>query len=371
MVKRVLIIGGRGRVGSGVAADLVSYTDADITITGRTENSNGDPSHPRMHYLALDLNDGPQLQQAIAPHDLVVHCAGPFRQRSAMVLKACIDAGINYLDVSDDRHFTHNALSLSPIAEAAGITAVINTGVFPGISNSMARLGVEQLDSTEEIHLNYAVAGSGGAGLTVMRTTFLNLLEPFDVHLKGQWQQVQPYSSREAIEFPNPFGRSGVYWFELPESVTLAKNFSINTVTTKFGAFPDFYNHLTWMVAHWLPKPMVRHPLFVEALARISYGMTAVTDRFSGTGVAVRVDVVGCKNNWPARYTSTLVHPNAAIATGLGTGIVAGYVLSDQIQHRGVYTVEQVLPTDLFLQAVTRRNLSLQHYCSPENGKPN
>ena len=165
MAGRVLILGGRGRIGSCVAADLQQHTDAQITITGRSSSSSKPLSIPLesgVTYLALDLADRQQLQTAIGNADLVIHCAGPFRYRDDSVIRLCIEQGVNYLDVSDDRSFTRSALSLREQAEAAGITAIINSGVFPGISNSMVRQGVELLDAAEKIHLSYVVAGSGG-----------------------------------------------------------------------------------------------------------------------------------------------------------------------------------------------------------------
>ncbi|MGL5807376.1 MAG: saccharopine dehydrogenase family protein, partial [Xenococcaceae cyanobacterium] len=217
MVNRVLIIGGRGRVGSSVAADLTKHIDTQIVLSGRTSDSIAHLKQnidPRLEYQVLELADRSSLTEAIAAVDLVVHCAGPFRCRDTNVLKICIEQGVHYVDVSDDLDFTKTALSDRAEAEAAGITAIVNTGVFPGISNSMARLGVEKLDVAEQIHFRYAVAGSGGAGVTAMRTTFLGLQHPFNAWIDGKWQQVKPYSERETVEFPPPFGKVGVYWFD-------------------------------------------------------------------------------------------------------------------------------------------------------------
>src|SRR6476620_1232543 len=208
MANRVLIVGGRGRIGSSVAEDLVTHTDAEITLTGRNPEGSISPGLPpdRVQYQALDLADSAALHQAVSSSNLVVHCAGPFHYRDASVLKTCIEAGVNYTDVSDSRSFTRRALELRETAKNAGITAIINTGIFPGVSNSMVRRDVEQLDEAEHIHLSYVVGGSGGAGVTVMRTTFLGLQRPFEAWIDGQWKTVKPYSDREVVEFPT-YGR--------------------------------------------------------------------------------------------------------------------------------------------------------------------
>jgi saccharopine dehydrogenase-like NADP-dependent oxidoreductase len=363
MAKRVLIVGGRGRIGSSIAEDLLQHTQAEITITGRTS----DPKQSwkaklgdTVEFLPLRISDVSQLTQAVSSTDLVIHCAGPFRYREGQVLTTCIEQGVNYVDVSDDRRFTQMALAMGEEAQAAGITAIVNSGVFPGISNSMVRQAVEQLDTVEKIHLSYVVAGSGGAGVTVLRTTFLGLQNPFDVWVDGQWKTVSPYTGREAIEFPAPFGRVGVYWFDMPEAFTLVDTFPAQTVVVKFGSAPDLYNHLTSLVANWFPKKLVQSPAFVEVLSNISHGMTNLSDRVSGIGVAMRADVSGQKSGQPAHYTSAFVHEHTSTAVGYGTGSLAELILEGQLTKPGVWAVEQALSTDLFEQAMQSRKVKIQ-----------
>lgn len=360
--QRVLILGGQGRVGRSVAQDLVANTQAKITVTGRTLKSEASvqtQESSQVEFLALDLADDEGLEKAIASHHLVIHCAGPFLYRDTSVLKACIEQGVNYLDVSDNRSFTRKALALGDAARAGGVTAIINTGIFPGISNSMVRHDVEQLDQAEQIHLSYVVAGSGGAGVTVMRTTFLGLQEPFEAWIDNQWQLVKPYSDRETVQFPAPYGKAGVYWFDMPEAFTLVDSFPVKTVITKFGSIPDFYNHLTWIAAHIFPPSWLKNPGGIEFLSHVSHRMTSVSDRFSGIGVAIRSEVRGQKDGKPTLIGSTLVHENTAVAAGAGTGSIAELMLANHLNKPGVWPVEQALPTELFKQTIQSRGLKL------------
>jgi saccharopine dehydrogenase-like NADP-dependent oxidoreductase len=192
-----------------------------------------------------------------------------------------------------------------------------------------------------------------------MRTTFIGLQRPFEAWLNGVWQPIKPYTERETLEFPPPYGRASVYWYDMPEAITLQETFPVKSVITKFGVVPDFYNHATWAMAHWLPPAVLRSPQTVEFLANVSHSMTDVTDHFSGTGVAMRCDIKGQQEGRAAHYVSTFAHENAAIATGLGTGSIAELILKGQLKRPGVYPVEQALSTDLFKEVMASRQLNV------------
>ncbi|NES02939.1 MAG: KR domain-containing protein [Okeania sp. SIO2F4] len=367
MTNQVLIIGGYGRIGSSVARDLATYTNSEITITGRKPEANiKEFPISGVKYLALDLADKERVKNIIhfyskSSENLVIHCAGPFHHRDANVLKNCIEAGIDYVDVSDYRGFTRKALEYSEAAKQAGVTAIINTGIFPGISNSLVRQSVEQFDEPEEIHLSYVVGGSGGAGVTVMRTTFLGLQNHFDVWINGKWQSVKPYSDRQVIDFPSPYRKIGVYWFDLPESLTLATSFPVKTVTTKFGSFPDFYNHLTWMTAHLFPVSWLKNSGVIEFLSQVSYKMTQFTDKYSGTGVAIQAKVIGKNSGEKADFSSSIIHKDTATVTGIGTGGIAELILSGKLNKPGVWSVENSLSTELFEGVMKSRGFVKNH----------
>ncbi|MEM8719902.1 MAG: saccharopine dehydrogenase NADP-binding domain-containing protein [Cyanobacteria bacterium P01_G01_bin.39] len=359
MTKRVLVIGGCGRIGYSVAKDIIKHTAAEVTITSRKPQAAKQLLTQPCQFLVLNLDDRQQLQQAIANQDLVVHCAGPFHHRDGRVLASCIDLGIDYIDVSDHRSFYQRVIKYHDQAIAQGVTAILNTGIFPGISNSMVKQGVEQLDQPHKIHLSYVVAGSGGAGLTVMRTTFLGLRNKFAAWIDGQWQEILPYTEREVVEFPAPYGKTGVYWFDVPETFTFTDSFPVDTVITKFGSIPDWYNHLTWITAHIFPEAWVTSPKGIEFFSQVSYAMTKVTDHFSGTGVAMRAEITGTKAGQPHTYCSTMVHQDTAIAAGAGTGAIAQLILEGKLQQPGIYPVEQALSTELFLEAMASRQIEI------------
>ena len=360
MIEKVLVIGGCGRIGNSVARDIANHTDAEVTVTSRQTQQQVDSS---FKFLTLDLADRERVNKAIANTNLVVHCAGPFHHRDGRVLEACIDAGVNYVDVSDHRSFYERVIKHNQQAIASKVTAILNTGIFPGISNSMVKQGIEHFDNPQKIHLSYVVAGSGGAGLTVMRTTFLGLRNKFSALVNSKWQDTLPYTEREVIEFPQPYGKTGVYWFDMPETYTFADSFDVDTVITKFGSIPDWYNHLTWITAHIFPEHWVTSPKGIEFFSKVSYLMTNVTDKFSGIGVAMRAEITGENQGKTQKYHATMVHDNTAIAAGAGTGAIVQLILEGKLNQPGIYPVEQALSTSLFTEVMQSRDIKIVVNC--------
>lgn len=362
MTKAVLVIGGNGRIGRSAAADIVAYTDAQVTVTGRQSTAAFELSE-RQQYRSLELSDETAIAQAIAQHDLIIHCAGPFRSRNHHVLESCIAQGKPYLDVADSPDYVNKALKYRAAAQAAGVTAVISTGIFPGISGSMVRQGIEHFKEdpdgkAEKVHLSYLVAGSGGAGVTVMRTTFIELQTPFMSKIRGKWRAIAPYSQREVIDFPR-YGKGGVYWFNTVEALTVADTFpELQTIVTKFGSVPDYYNRLTWLTAR-APRALLKNNAVIEALSKISYRMTEVTDPHTGVGIAMRILVEGEKAGAPSTYIATFNHEDTAYCAGCGTGSLAQLMLAGKLNKPGVWAVEQALSTELFKATLDQRGLEV------------
>ncbi|MEO0539482.1 MAG: saccharopine dehydrogenase NADP-binding domain-containing protein [Cyanobacteria bacterium P01_A01_bin.105] len=358
MQQRVLILGGTGGIGRAVAADILQHTQARVTLAGRR-------AQPRRSlpagtdYRQVDVMAG-NIATHLAGVDLVVHCAGPFRQRDQRVLAACLEQQIAYVDVADSPDYVEATLTYSDRADAQGVTGVISTGVFPGVSNSLVRQGIEQFDRAETVHLSYLVAGSGGAGLTVMRTTFVELQTPFLGKVKGEWREIAPYCDREILPFPAPYNvGAGVYWYNTVEARVLPRSFpQLKTCITKFGSLPDYYNRLTQLMTR-LPNGWLQQPAVIEFLAQVSYRMTQVTDRFTGLDIALRLEIKGLRNNNPATYLATFTHPDTAQVAGMGTGSIVEKILTGDLQHPGIHTVEQVLDTATFQELCQSRQLTV------------
>lgn len=139
-MKRIIVLGG-GLVGGFMARDLagepdfaVTVADADPAVGARFDGTDVDT-------VVADLADPARLASVIAPFDLVVGALPGALGFEA--LRTVIDAGKPCADIS---FFPENAFELDAAAKAAGVTAVVDCGVAPGLCGIVAGYEASRLD---------------------------------------------------------------------------------------------------------------------------------------------------------------------------------------------------------------------------------
>ncbi|RVX20420.1 hypothetical protein CK203_004593 [Vitis vinifera] len=154
---------------------------------------------------------------SFADVDLVIHTAGPFQQaEKCTVLEAAIETKTAYVDVCDDTTYAWRAKSLLEKALSANVPAITTGGIYPGVSNVMAAELVrvarsESQGKPERLRFYYYTAGTGGAGPTILATSFLLLGEEVVAYNKGEKIKLKPYSGMLNIDFGKGIGKRDVY----------------------------------------------------------------------------------------------------------------------------------------------------------------
>jgi len=145
-VKRIAVLGG-GLVGAAIARDLASEPDLDVTVadaSGETLARVGAGSSLRT--ARADLSEPSEIARIVAGADAAVG-ALPGRLGFAM-LRAVIEAGKPIADISFS---PEDPLALDALAHEKGVTAVVDCGVSPGISNFAVGRAAARLSEIDEV----------------------------------------------------------------------------------------------------------------------------------------------------------------------------------------------------------------------------
>ncbi|KAF4358360.1 uncharacterized protein LOC115721284 isoform X1 [Cannabis sativa] len=344
---KVLVLGGTGRVGGSTAISLSKLCpDLRILIGGRNRDKGAAMVATlggNSEFAEVDIDNVNSLEATLNDCDLVVHAAGPFQQtHKCSVLEAAINTKTAYVDVCDDTSYAQLAKTFKDRAVAANVPAITTGGIYPGVSNVMAAELVRLARSEnklepERLRFYYYTAGTGGAGPTILATSFLLLGEEVVAYNKGKEIKLKPYTGMLNIDFGRGIGKRDVYLLNLPEVKSAHEILGIPTVSARFGTAPFFWNWGMEAMTSLLPMEYFRDKNKVQQLVQLFDPIVRALDGFAGERVSMRVDL-----EFPnGRNTIGLFsHKSLSVSVGTATAAFALAVLEGSTKP-GVWFPEE------------------------------
>jgi lysine 6-dehydrogenase len=164
MKKKILVLGA-GLVGKAIAIDLSKEYDVTALDINRQNLEPLAHGHA-IKSLSQDVADFASLKNIIQPFDLAIGAVPGFL--GFETLKAVIESGKNVVDIS---FFARDAFELDALAKKMKVTAVVDCGVAPGMSNVL--LGYHHVRMQVSSFICYV------GGLPVARTWPFQYKAPF------------------------------------------------------------------------------------------------------------------------------------------------------------------------------------------------
>ena len=302
--RRVLVVGGSGRVGASTVRwlDKLSRRDGQplsLAVGGRSQTSfeaacrrlsRQGMDTSALSFIRVDVEDATSAAAAVAGLDLCVHTAGPFQQREdPILLTACVAAGVPYCDVCDEIVLSRNAKAMGERAIEGNVPAIVSCGIWPGVSALMAAEAKSRLDACEKIDLSFFTAGTGNAGPTIVSATFLLLCQEALVAEAGKLVGKEAWTSPREIDFGDGVGVRRVWLLDNPDVPTCAEALGVSEMSSRFGTDPGVWN-LLFGAMKSLPRSLLADRQKMQSLSLFSEPIIRVVDRLVGATNAMRVD---------------------------------------------------------------------------------
>jgi saccharopine dehydrogenase (NAD+, L-lysine-forming) len=151
-MKTILILGGYGYTGKFLARHLLAQTDVNIILAGRNiekaQSFADELNNSRVSVRQADASSAESLKRVF---DGVTLClvAAPTTQHAQVVIRACVDARVDYLDVQ----FASKKLSALYDAEdeikKMGLCFITEAGYHPGLIAALIRYAATKLDTLD------------------------------------------------------------------------------------------------------------------------------------------------------------------------------------------------------------------------------
>ena len=144
-MSRIVVLGG-GLVGRVIALDLARDKQFRVVVADRDAAVLARCAAGGLGTTALDLSDDTAVRKAVAGADVVVGAApGHMGYR---LLRLVIEAGKPYADIA---FMPEDFLELDGLARERGVTAVVDCGVAPGLSNLLCGRAAHEFESVERL----------------------------------------------------------------------------------------------------------------------------------------------------------------------------------------------------------------------------
>ncbi|KON28996.1 hypothetical protein AC482_07345 [miscellaneous Crenarchaeota group-15 archaeon DG-45] len=316
-MKKCFIMGAVGRMCIEATRDLVKtgnfneflLADIDEKKLREIEKVFNDD---RVRVLKIDANYEDKIIEAIEGYSIVVNGL-PFDKIEPTV-KACLRCGIPSIDLISPLDIIER---YDDKFKEAGVLYTAGVGMTPGVTDIMARHGVDQCDEVDEVHVYWAAYRPFAISPGLIMTTFweMNPAEKERAYYEdGEYHPQPPLEESKTVKFEPPYGELDVYYVPHPETFTLSKLIpGIKRVET-MGTWPTEVMDLLKQIIHYgfFEKETIDYngrkyetlDLLGNMLSQVSGGTETAL-----WGYALRVEVIGRRDGREVEHVLTHSHP--------------------------------------------------------------
>lgn len=170
MKEGMLIYGCYGYTGQLISEHAVQ-SGLRPTLSGRDEKRvKQEAEKLQLPYLVFNLENAQQVAEHLKNFKVVLHCAGPFKYTSKIMVDACVLSGTHYLDITGEYQVFEDVFRRDAEAAKAKVLLMAGVGFDVVPSDCLALYLKEQLPTAEFLELALVQKGgrlSQGTAITV------------------------------------------------------------------------------------------------------------------------------------------------------------------------------------------------------------
>ena len=226
----ILVVGGYGEVGAGVARRLARMFPNRVTVAGRNMGR-ATSAAVAVGYGAsarvLDVSRrgiGRELDGVCA----VVVCID---QEETHFVEACLSRGIHYVDVTARHEFMLMVEALDDEARRSGATAILSVGVAPGLTNLLAARAARQMPGLDRVDILVELGVGDRHGRAALEWALCNLNTAFEVQAVEGRRSVRSFGESCRLNFAGKPSQPA-YRFNFPDQHVVVRTLGIPAAST-------------------------------------------------------------------------------------------------------------------------------------------
>lgn len=285
---KILILGGYGVFGGRLIHLLSDMDSLEIIVTGRSKDKaeafcRTTTSTATLIPIGLDREDILTGLNKYRP-DILVDASGPFQNYGNdpyHVIKACLKAGVHYMDFADAADFVFGVSAFDEQARKAGLVILSGVSSFPVLTAAVVSEFQKSM-KVQSVRGGIAPSPYAGIGLNVMKAVVGYAGGP--VKLKRGGQEIEAKGLTESMRYtiapPGFLPLRNIHFslVDVPDlQVIPAENPSITDIWMGAGPVPESLHRILNVLAKTralfrLPSFSVFSPLFFRVLNLMKFG---------------------------------------------------------------------------------------------------
>ncbi|WP_458186590.1 saccharopine dehydrogenase family protein [Haladaptatus sp. NG-WS-4] len=350
---RTLIVGGYGSVGHTIAEELSTASDGpgSVVVAGRDgtkANAVAAEFGEHVSGVAFDLQETDSYARVLEDIDQVVMCVD---QSGTAFVEACLERGIDYIDVTASDEFFRQVEQLDDSARDGGATVVLSVGLAPGVTNLLAKRMADQLSAVSEIRIGVLLGLGEAFGPAASRWTLKRIGREFTIPATGGTRSVRGFATPEAVEFHRD-GRRRAYSFDFADQHVLHRTLDVPART-----FLCFDSRVITSAAYGLSRLGLYSPA-VDAIGLDRLTELVSTLSVGGDGFAVSVEIDGQQDSTAKTLMTAIDGREQSQVTGIVAATVS-MAIHDTTVPDGVHHVHEILDAEPILDVLRERGYRL------------
>lgn len=255
----VLILGAFGTFGRRITDALAQTTDLPIVAAGRRLPAAPVEFRTAVRPLAIDsaaLNCA--VLEQIGPA-VLIDAVGPFQKRDRQLAATCIELGIHYLDLADDRDFVVNVDALDAAARRRDVLVVSGASTVPALSSAVIATLADEFSVVESIDIGIAPGYSGPRGPATIRSVLGYVGREIPLWRESSMSRARGWGDTKRHEYPPPVGARNLSLIDVPDTSLIPRRYpSVRQLAIRAGHEVPFVHHALRLLGVLVSVGLVR-----------------------------------------------------------------------------------------------------------------
>jgi saccharopine dehydrogenase-like NADP-dependent oxidoreductase len=155
---------------------------------------------------------------------MVIDCAGPFQQSGTRLIEACLDGGVDYVDLADGREFVCSIGRFDAAARRAGIAIISGASSIPALSHAVLDDLTAGWRRVDDIRVGIFPGNRAPRGRSVVEAILSYVGKPVRVFTGGAWREVPGWALAGRTDC-GPAGKRWASVCDTPEQELLVRRY--------------------------------------------------------------------------------------------------------------------------------------------------